>query len=1032
MLIRSLVGLAVFISVAPVSAQNVDFNRDVRPILSGRCFHCHGPDANDRKAGLRLDTPEGAARVLKGKTGDATKLVRRITSTDVDERMPPPDANFSKALTPKEIATLKAWVASGAKYAKHWAFEPIAAPTPPNVADAAWQAPIDRFLRARLEAVGLTPLPEADRVTLLRRVTFDLTGLPPTPAEVDAFVRDESPTAYDKVVDRLFKSPHYGERMAVAWLDLARYGDSSCYHGDGHRDMWAYRDWVINAFNDDMPFDRFVVDQVAGDLEPRATTAQKVASAFNRNNATTDEGGAIPEEYRIEYAVDRVKTTANAFLALSMECAQCHDHKYDPISNQEYYRFFAYFNNTKDPGMQTRTGNTAPLAQVIDPNAAQKLPIAKAAREKAVAAVAKHRHDAVSSKAYKTWLAFQKPDAKPLSTDVAFYLPLTEKGSTVLGSADGQFAGSRSANPLEDAKRPGGIKLANLLFNFERRFDPDQPFTIAVWAKVAQGGGGTILSSIAEKDNVERGFELIVGSKPSLRFLQGESKGLIVSSETEVKMGVWTRIVCRYDGSGKAAGVRFDLDDKQAEVRIVRDKLEGPAKVDAPLVFGGRKNDRAFLGDLDGLCVYSGRLTDDEMPSALDPVAGAIANPKRSKALEAVVLDRYLRTADAGYAKLLKTARAKFDEERKVGDGITSVMIMEDMPAGQMRPTYILRRGQYDQPDKAHKVTPGVPASLPAMPKDAPANRLGLAQWIVSPDQPLTARVAVNRLWIVAFGEGLVRTSEDFGLQGEMPSHPELLDWLASDFVKHGWDVKRTMRMLVTSEAYKQSAKATAKAREIDPENRLLSRGPRMRLQGEFVRDNALFVSGLLVDKIGGPSVKPYQPPRVWEEVTISGEGYVPDHGDKNYRRSMYTYWKRSAPHPAMIVFDAPSREKCVGNRPRTNTPLQALVTLNDPQFVEAARAFAERIVKSSASRDERIDFAIRNALGRPATSRERDLLGRLVETETERFKADPKRAESLLKIGESPRDASIPVVEHASWTVLANTVMNLDEFLVK
>ena len=421
------------------------------------------------------------------------------------------------------------------------------------------------------------------------------------------------------------------------------------------------------------------------------------------------------------------------------------------------------------------------------------------------------------------------------------------------------------------------------------------------------------------------------------------------------------------------------------------------------------------------------------MPSALDPVAGALANPKRSKAARRG-RPRSLspQAADAGYAKLLKTARAKFDEERKIGDGITSVMTMEDMPPGQMRPTYILRRGQYDQPEKDHKVTPGVPAMLPPLPKDAPANRLGLARWLVQPDQPLTARVAVNRLWIVAFGEGLVRTSEDFGLQGEMPSHPELLDWLASDFRKHGWDVKRTMRMLVTSETYKQSAKATAKAREVDPENRLLSRGPRMRMQGEFVRDNALFVSGLLVDKIGGPSVKPYQPPRVWEEVTISGEGYVPDHGDKNYRRSMYTYWKRTAPHPAMIVFDAPSREKCVGNRPRTNTPLQALVTLNDPQFVEAARAFAERIVKSSASRDERIDFATRHALGRPATARERDLLGRLVETETERFKADPKRAESLLKVGESPRDAAIPVVEHAAWTMLANTVMNLDEFLVK
>ncbi len=1028
--IRYLAGFAVFVSVAPVSAQSVDFNRDVRPILSGRCFHCHGPDANDRKAGMRLDTPEGAARVLKGATPEKTKLIRRITSTDIEERMPPADANFSKELTPKEIATLKAWVASGAKYARHWSFEPIVAPTPPKVADPAWQAPIDRFLRARLEAVGLTPNAEADRMALLRRVTFDLTGLPPTPAEVDAFVRDESPTAYEKVVDRLLASPHYGERMAVAWLDLARYGDSSCYHGDGHRDMWAYRDWVIKAFNDDMPFDRFVVDQVAGDLIPGATTAQKVASAFNRNHATTDEGGAIPEEYRVDYVVDRVKTTANAFLALSMECAQCHDHKYDPISNQEYYRFFAYFNNTKDPGMQTRSGNTAPLMPVIDPNAAQKLPIAKATREKAVAAVAKHRHDIVASKAYKTWLAAQKSDAKPLSSDLAFYLPLTEKGTTTVASADGQIATSPLASALEDAKRPGGIKFANIRFKFERRFDPDAPFTVAAWVKVAQGGGGTILSSADDKAVFEFAIN---GNKPTLRLLQEADTGLSVQTETDLRPGVWTHVVCRYDGSRKAAGVRFDLDGKKVEARIVRDKLTKSAKSDPTLVVGGFKDDRKFIGELDSLCIFSSQIGDEELPVVMtDPVAGALANPKRSKALDDVVLDRYLRSADAAYAKLFKDVVKKFDEERKVGDGVTSVMIMEDMPANQMRPTYILRRGQYDQPEKDHKVTPGVPASLPPLPKDAPANRLGLARWLVEPDQPLTARVAVNRLWIVAFGEGLVRTSEDFGLQGEMPSHPELLDWLASDFVKNGWDVKRTMRMLVTSEAYRQSAKATAKAREIDPENRLLSRGPRLRLQGEFIRDSALFVSGLLVDKIGGPSVKPYQPGRVWEEVTISGEAYVPDHGDKNYRRSMYTYWKRSAPHPAMVVFDAPSREKCVGNRPRTNTPLQALVTLNDPQFVEAARAFAERIVKSSASRDERIDFAIRHALGRPATVRERDLLGRLVETETERFKADPKRAESLLKIGESPREAAIPVVDHAAWTVLANTVMNLDEFLVK
>ena len=1030
--IRSFLGVALLLAVSPVSAQTVDFNRDVRPLLSGRCYHCHGPDADNRKAGLRLDTPEGAARALKGATPEKTKLFQRITSTDPDERMPPAEANFGKELSPKEVATIKSWIASGAKYAKHWAFEPIANPTPPKVAEPSWQAPIDRFIHARLEAAGLTPLAEADRVALIRRATFDLTGLPPTPDEVDAFVRDTSPNAYEKVVDRLLASPHYGERMAIYWLDLARYGDSSCLHGDGHRDMWAYRDWVIKAFNDNMPFDKFIVEQVAGDLIPKATVAQKVASAFNRNNTTTDEGGAIPEEYRVEYAIDRVKTVSNAFLALSMECAQCHDHKYDPISTRDYYRFFAYFNNAKDPGMQTRTGNTAPIVQVVDEQAKQRLPIAKAAREKAGVALAKHRHDVAGSPAYKTWLAAQKSTSKPLSTEPAFYLPLSEKGTNVVSAADGQVAAVRLGNVLEDAKRPGGIKFSNVSFEFERRFDPEKSFTIAAWIKTTQGGGGTILCSMEDDKS---GFEFVVtGNRPSLRMTEGDDKGIIVGTEAELKLGVWNHVVCRYDGTGKAKGVRFDVDGKSAEVRLIRDKMTtGPLKCKAPLVVGSRKDDRKFVGELDAIAVYAGQLGDDEIAVAMaDPVAGALANPMRSKKLEDLVLDRYLRTTDPAHAKLLKTATQKFDEERKAGDGLTTVMVMEDMPAKQMRPTYVLRRGQYDQPDKNQVVTPGVPASLPVMPKDAPADRLGLARWLVQPDHPLTARVSVNRLWIIAFGEGLVRTSEDFGLQGEMPSHPELLDWLATDFAKSGWDVKRMMKQLMSSATYRQSAKATNRARDVDPENRLLSRGPRLRLQGEFVRDNALFVSGLLIDRIGGPSVKPYQPPRVWEEVTISGEGYVPDHGDKNYRRSMYTYWKRSAPHPAMVVFDAPSREKCVGNRPRTNTPLQALVTLNDPQFVEAARAFAQKIVKSSASRDERIDFAIRHALGRPATVRERDLLGRLVDRETERFTADPKRAESLLKVGESPRDAAIPVLEHAAWTMLANTVMNMDEFLVK
>ncbi len=718
--------------------QSVDFNREVRPILSDKCYHCHGPDTENRKANLRLDTPEGAQRVVKGESAELTKLYRRITHADAEKRMPPADANFSKVLTPKEIDTLKRWLSSGAKYARHWAFEKPVQVKLPDVADPDWQRPIDRFIAARLKKEGLSPNPRADRATLLRRVTLDLTGLPPTPAEVEAFLKDKSADAYEKVVDRLLQSPRYGERMTLFWMDLARYGDSSVYHADGNRDMWGWRDEVIRSFNTNQPFDQFTIEQLAGDLIPNATLAQKVASGFNRNNATTDEGGVIPEEFRVDYVVDRVKTVSNTWLAMSLECSQCHDHKYDPVSQREYYQFYAFFNSTKDGGMQTRKGNAAPVVNLPDLNA------------------------------------------------------------------------------------PPGAKA-----------------------------------------------------------------------------------------------------------------------------------------------------------------------------------------------------------------GTASVMVMEDLP--KMRPTYILNRGQYDQPLKDKQVQPGVPAILPPLPKDAPVNRLGLARWLVQPDHPLTGRVAVNRFWQLLFGEGLVRTSEDFGLQGEMPSHAELLDWLAVDFAKNGWDVKRALKQIVMSSTYCQESRLTPKVREADPQNRLLAHAPRLRLQAEFIRDNFLFVSGLMVEKIGGKSVKPYQPRGLWTELSMGGPDWIADKGEKLYRRSMYTYWKRSVPHPAMLTFDAPTREKCTGHRPRTNTPLQALVTLNDPQFVEAARAFGQRILKvGGTSTRERIQFAYMHALGRPAAENELGLIERLLASQRTRFAADPKKAEALVKVGDSPRDTSIPAVEHASWTVIASTIMNLDEFLVK
>lgn len=1031
--LQPLLALAIFLIPAFGWTQGVDFNREVRPILSDKCYHCHGPDQQNRKAGLRLDTPEGAAKVVKGDSVEATKLYKRITHANPEKRMPPADANFNKVLTAKEIDILKQWLTGGAKYARHWAFEKPFQAILPEVADPEWQRPIDRFIVARLQKEGLKPNPRADRATLLRRVTLDLTGLPPTPQEIEAFLKDRSADAYEKVVDRLLQSPRYGERMTLFWMDLARYGDSSVYHADGNRDMWGWRDGVIRSFNENQPFDQFTIEQLAGDLIPNATVAQKVASGFNRNHATTDEGGVIPEEFRVDYVVDRVKTVSNTWLALSMECSQCHDHKYDPLSQREYYQFYAFFNSTKDGGMQTRGGNSAPVVTVPDMEALANLDRVKAARHSAETELAKYRAAWQPGKEFADWLAKQNPKAAPLHRSPEFVLPLAPQGKTsVLVASDGQFA--IAPGPLAEAKRPqgAGVKFdgkTGLTFVKAFEFDASQPFTFTVWLQVpAKGGGGPILSSM-DKD---AGFQFSIDDfKPTIWIKNGMA--LKVTGKAKLTPGAWHHLVFSGDGKKSAKGVRIHVDGKQIDTQIIEDRL-GDAPGFArrkPLHFAEVAGGAKFNGSLDALAFFRGEFTDEQILSAGgDLVARLLARPERSDR-DAILVDHYLRTVDGRHAQLLKTFSQAIDAERSLKAGTTSVMVMEDLP--QMRPTYILNRGQYDQPLKDKLVQPGVPAILPPLPKDAPANRLGMARWLFQPDHPLTGRVAVNRFWQLLFGEGLVRTSEDFGLQGEMPSHSELLDWLAVDFAKSGWDVKRAMKQIVMSSTYCQESRLTPKVREADPQNRLLARAPRLRLQAEFIRDNFLFVSGLLVDKVGGKSVKPYQPDGLWTELSMGGPGWVADKGDKLYRRSMYTYWKRSVPHPSMMTFDAPTREKCSGYRARTNTPLQALVTLNDPQFVEAARVFAQRILKQSgAGPRERIQFAYLHALGRPASEKEVGLIEKLLVSQRGRFDADPKKADALLKVGESPRDPLIPAVEHAAWTMVASTILNLDEFLVK
>ena len=752
-----------------VAWESVLFNRDVRPILSDNCFECHGPDSAKRKADLRLDTgAPGQAIITAGKTS-GSELFKRITHADPEERMPPVDSG--RVLTPGDIETLRTWILQGAKWAKHWAFIPPSQPAIPPAKNSTWPSGgIDRFVLAKLQRAGLQPSPRADRETLLRRVSFDLTGLPPTPREIDSFLADTSPRAFEKVVDRLLASPRYGERMALDWLDAARYADSHGYSLDRRRVMWPWRDWVIRAFNDNLPFDQFALEQLAGDLLPDATIDQRVATGFNRNHSIQSEGGVINEEYRVETVVDRVETTSAVFLGLTFGCARCHDHKYDPISQREFYEFYALFNNVPE--------------------------------------------------------------------------------TAHVGNAD---------------------KLA------------DKPFV-------------KLPSAVQQKQ----------------------------------------------------------MDRQRTEIAELEKKSEA---------------------------------------------------------------EQQLKTARKALAAL--------------GQAVPTAMIMGELSPA--RKTFVLSRGQYDQPSDV-EVNAGLPAALGQWPASAPRNRLGLARWIVGAENPLTARVVVNRFWQMHFGTGIVKSTEDFGAQGEWPTHPALLDWLADEFVRSGWNRKAMHKLIVMSATYQQASRMSPQLLEADPSNRLFSRGPRFRLPAEMIRDHALASSGLLVGRLGGESVRPYQPPGLWDDVVYENvPRFVQDHGGKLYRRSMYTYWKRSVPPPNMQAFDAPSREVCVLTRAKTNTPLAALVLMNDPTFVEASRKLAGRVLRDGgATAESRLTLLHRLVCGRRPTERELGLLSVALAELRADYRAEPEAAQRLMEIGESPHDPSLDVAELAAYASLANAVLGTDEAITR
>lgn len=1020
-------------------AAKIDFNRDIRPVLSDKCYACHGPAEKKVKGGFRASDREQAIKsgaIVPGKPEESS-LVERIFATDHDEIMPPEETN--KPLTAAEKELLKRWVAEGAEYQEHWAFVPPTKATVP----AGAENPIDAFINRKLKEHGLKGSAGARREVLLRRLSFDVTGLPPTPAEVDAFVADKSANAYEKLVDRLLASERFGERMALYWMDAGRYGDSSVMHADGPRDMWPWRDYIINAYNNNMPYDQFTIEQIAGDLLPSATVQQKVASGFNRNHATSDEGGAIAEELRVEYVVDRVATTSTVWLGLTMECGQCHDHKYDPISQQEYYSFFAYFNNTKDPGMQTRRGNQKPIVEV--PTEKQEKELKQARKERDTTAAVLNTHKAKTRPVILKWQEKMREsgaDSIPEPKGLIHQFQLDEKEGELVADPVGKQKAKLKGRlaSVDRSKGQPGLNFDGKT-EFESDFDPglefDKPFTFAAWVKPNGNSTGALLSKMDTKASY-RGWDF---------WLQGRAIGthivntwpknaLKVVSNEKIPDKKWSHVTVSYDGSRRPEGVKIYLNGKLAKNKVEQKSLKATIETKAPFRIGSRGGNAHVKADLDDLRIYDRVLSPTEMSRLGNNQLGkALAkdakkrNGKEKKLLE----DYYLETQDEKYPALFAKAEKAKKREIDLTAKVTTCMIMEDN-LQKPRMTYMLERGQYNKPQTNALVKPNVPAILGALPEGAPPNRLGLAQWLTKSDHPLTSRVAVNRVWTLFFGEGLVSTHTDFGNQGAQPSHPELLDWLAVDFVQNGWDVKRLIKQIVTSEAYRQTSRASGPHLKKDPANRYYARGPRFRLPGEFIRDQALTVAGLLNGPIGGPGVKPYQPVNIWNEVSLNGGlRYKRDTGDRLYRRSMYTYWKRSAPMPNMLIFDVPTREKCVVKRPRTNTPLQALVTLNDPQFVEAARALAERLIKEGGdSVEQKISLAYRLTTSRTPNSREVAIMNDALEEQLDVFKNDPEGAKKFLEVGESKRDESIELTEHAAWTVVSQLILNLDEALTR
>ena len=1032
-----LAGSDALLCAEPANA--VQFNRDIRPILSDNCFQCHGPDAAQRKAGLRLDVEasakgdlQGVRPIVPGKLAESD-LYRRINSPDEDEHMPPPTSG--KKLTAAQVERIGRWIEQGAKWEQHWAFIPPQRPAVPEVRNAAWvRNPIDTFVLARLEAEGIAPSAEADKTTLIRRVTLDLTGLPPTPQEVDSFLADESADAYERVVDRLLRSPRYGERMAVRWLDAARYADTSGYQTDGIRTMWRWRDWVIEAFNGNMPFDQFTIEQLAGDMLPAATLEQRIATGFNRNHRGNAEGGIIPEEYAVEYVVDRVDTTATVWLGLTVACARCHDHKFDPITQREFYQFFAFFNNVPEKGRAIKVGNSPPMIKSPTRDQQSQLQTMQGQLAAAEDAFAKLQPEiAASEKRWSDSFVPTKPLAWAPAESLVAHFPLDDSGCDQVGHCEPKIDGSVPFSPgaIGSAGTFDGTSTINA--GETANFGYFDKFAFSAWI-FPQSETGTVLARMTKSADADGYSVQLAGGKLQVNLVKRWlDDALRVETQEPIGINRWHHIAVTYDGSRLATGVKIYVDAQEQPMTVLLDELNQTFNSTEPLRIGGGGSGPGFKGLIDELRIYKRDLnrTDIELLATSDSIDAIVAlKPSDRTARQAAKLRAYYLEHHA--AEHVRASRQTiFDlakQQREFEESFPTTMVMEEMPAP--RETFVLVRGQYDKPSQ--KVEADVPSSLKGLPSDVPHNRSSLARWLVDPTNPLTARVAVNRYWQAYFGTGLVKTVDDFGAQGDSPSHVELLDWLATQFVASGWDIKSLQKLIVTSSTYRQSSRIGPHDSDRDPENRLLARGPRVRLSAESIRDQSLSVAGLLVETLGGPSVNPYQPPGLWKELTGTVDS-VQDHGESLYRRSLYTFWKRTIAPPSMMTFDASGREACSVRESRTNTPLQALTLMNETTFVEAARMLAQRVMlEGGPTPREKISLAFRLALARQASEHELGILVDNWKQHLASFRAAPTSADKLLEVGEAKLDARLDSSELAAYTAVVNLILNLDEVVTK